>query len=184
MGAVIASEYVHTTGNAPKYWRAFLADSTFATHYGRYGSQGNITVHHYPGYPRVVPEDHFFRLAKQKERKGYVPSVALTGFVMPDEVVEAAASTNGTGHGGANKLLAWALIAFFHAANNTRDFGAPGTPVGDPMGEYVTSYEIAQKVALAGLAGHQPSPDIVNENIDELRVLASLTLGAPLPKFS
>lgn len=177
---VYAREMVMTEGTSNKYWRALHARGTVATHYGRRGSLGQVTVHHTtPAAAEVKFED----LLTQKYRKGYeyTPGSRLA-FDVPVALLDAASSTNSTGRGGSHAGLAHALVAYYlDAAARAHVTLAAG----DPMQAAIAEGRLtAQRIAVGALAGYAVTdPALLTADPEELAVMAGLiALDGDLPR--
>lgn len=175
---VVAEEYFMSEGNHNKYWRIFQSDYIVATHYGRIGTQGNITVKHYNSY--YDSEMYFDKLIRSKLNKGYHKSIHLT-FNIPEELLDATQSTNQTGNGGANKNLAWMFPAFFQAYLNQNSNNY--SYADNPMETYIKTPEDAQKIALAAFAGNAPNPATLRYDMETLQILSGITTNH-IPTFT
>lgn len=169
---VTCVECIYAQGASNKYWRAFVSDNFVATHYGRVGAKGNVTVHH--PHPSLV-FSKYHSLLSSKLNKGYVKSSSVE-FSVPEKILVAAASTNGTGSGGTKKDLAWALVALLNAHD-------PFLQGADPIGRFVKTREDAIKVSFAAIAGMPVDSSALNYEVEDLKVLAALTDVGAVPAF-
>lgn len=173
-------ELVYTTGSSNKYWRGILAGPVVATHYGRIGSLGQITVHHLNGHTAAMMKHQ--DLVSQKLRKGYTRVIrSAPSFALPEALVTAAESTNSTGNGGLNPGLAYGLVAHYVQACLSQ---SGRIDADDPIYHLIaTGVLTAHQISVAGLCGITPTdPSLPEQDFETLEVMAGLTaLGGNLP---
>jgi predicted DNA-binding WGR domain protein len=177
---VTAAEYVFQQGTSNKYWRIFLSDSfldshgsstgILATHYGRVGSAGSVTVKRF----YHTPYNEAYDLEHSKERKGYLEKDRVQ-LAVPTTILDLSRSTNQTGSGGNSTACTRALIAAYHGAlaeTNKTNHGL------DPIADLIHNTSDGYKAMLAALAGYPIEQEILRQDIEYLEVLASLTAHA------
>ena len=91
-GAGWEMHLTNTLVNSDKFWRGLVVGDTFVSHYGRRGSDGQVSVKRFGCAAAAIA----FCKSKtaEKDRKGYVLVREATGFEIPAANVALAGSSN------------------------------------------------------------------------------------------
>lgn len=167
-------EFALIEGTHKKYWQIIRAGRTIATRYGRIGSLGQVTIHHFDSL--LAAGDYYYKLTTTKENKGYLAiSGTRTAFSLPAIITTQASSTNHhTGRGGTNGNAAYALFAYWIG---TLLHNGHALVSGDPLFLAMSNGRLSkERAAYAAFAGYKPT-DTAVDNYDDasLASLAGLT---------
>lgn len=175
-------EFALIEGPHKKYWQVIRAGNTIATRYGRVGSLGQVTIHHFN--TSLEAGDYHYKLTTAKKNKGYhATSGTRTGFNLPEIINSEASSTNHhTGRGGNNGNAAYALFAYWIGTLvSTNNSLVSGDPLFLAMANGRLSKERAAYAAFAGYKPTDPAVDAYDDAaLASLAGLTALTAGYSL----